>query len=48
MTALSDMSAAKAEAETIVSALANSTIFFMTIPTRLNDQSDLDAPTDKR
>jgi hypothetical protein len=46
--ALSDMSAPKAEAETIVSAVANKTIFFMTIPTRLKGQSDSGAPEDKR
>jgi hypothetical protein len=45
---LRDMSAPKAEAESIVSAVANRTIFFMTIPIRLKDQSDSGAPKDKR
>src|SRR5665213_183712 len=44
LTAFTGKSAARAEPETIASAVANKTIFFMTIPTRFKDQSDSGVP----
>src|SRR5215213_9311199 len=46
--AFRDISAANAGADTIASAVANNTIFFMTIPITFKDQSDSGAPRDKR
>jgi hypothetical protein len=42
------MSAARAEPDTIASAVANKTVFFMTIPTSSKDQSDSGATQGKR
>ena len=48
LTALTGISAAKAEPETIASAVANNTIFFMTIPITFQDSPVPAPPKGKR
>jgi hypothetical protein len=48
LTAFRAISAAKAEPDTVASAVANKTNFFMTIPTSAKNQSDTGAPQGKR
>ena len=48
LTALTAISAAKAEPETIASAVANNTIFFMTIPINFQDSPVPAPPKGKR
>jgi hypothetical protein len=48
LAAFKAISAARAEPDTVASAVANKIIFFMTIPTSAKDQSDSGAPQGKR